>query len=48
MRDILQLDEVFLSKPVMLRAYKAAKSAKKAKTIHSDDYIEFLEFRLLL
>ena len=48
MRDILQLDELFLSKPVMLRAYKAAKAKKKAKTIHSDDYIEFLEFRILL
>ena len=48
MRDILQLDEIFLSKPVMMRAYMAAKGLVRGKHHYSDDYIEFREFRKLL
>ena len=48
MRDILRLDEVFLSKPVMMRAFQAAKNACKSKSKYGKDYVERREFRLLL
>ena len=48
MRDILGVDEIFMSKPVMLRAFNSAKACTKGKSKYSDDYIEFREFRKLL
>ena len=49
-RDVLQLYEVFDCKPVIMRAFQAAKSANDKKNkagSHRPDFIEFNEFRLL-
>ena len=55
-RDILCLYEIFDAKPVIMRAFQAAKSAndkiskKKGGSAsrHGPDYVEKCEFRLLL
>jgi len=51
-RDVLQLYDVFDAKPVIMRAFSAAKSANddniSKKNPHGADYIEKCEFRLLL
>lgn len=52
-RDILQVEEIFDAKPVMIRAFNAAKGANnahisKGHNAHGADYIEVSEFRLLL
>ena len=50
-RDILGLHEIFDAKPVIMRAFQAAKSANdknNKKGGHGPDYIEKCEFRLLL
>lgn len=46
----LGMFDVFDAKPVLLRAFNAAKGANSAKSKSKvgDDYVEFLEFRLLL
>lgn len=49
-RDILQIDELFNLKPVIMRAFQAAKSANDKKNkpgSHGPDFIEKSEFRLL-
>jgi len=46
--SILKIPEVFDRKPVMMRAFEAAKNKCKAKSKYSDDYIEFNEFRIFL
>ena len=38
-RDVVLLPELFDAKPVLMRAFMAAKSINRAKTSHSDDYI---------
>jgi len=48
MRDVVQLPQLFDAKPVLMRAYMAAKAITKAKSNHSDDYItKGVEFRYL-
>ncbi len=37
--DVVQLPTLFAAKPVLMRAFMAAKTKTKAKTSHSDDYI---------
>ena len=48
MRDVFKLPNIFNLKKVLMRAYQAAKTKKKAKTKYSDDYVEWMEFRILL
>ena len=46
--DVVQLPVLFAAKPVLMRAYMAAKAISKAKTSHSNDYItKGEEFRYL-
>jgi Ca2+-binding EF-hand superfamily protein len=49
-RDVLQLDEVFDAKPVIMRAFQAAKNSVPADDIDSPaaDYVQKMEFRILL
>jgi len=49
-RDELKLDTIFDVKPVLMRAFQAAKQINNARgtSKHGPDYIEFAEFRLLL
>jgi Ca2+-binding EF-hand superfamily protein len=50
MHDIIQLHEIFDCKPVMMRAFQAAKTAnvKRSKPgTHGADYIDRTEFRVL-
>ena len=47
-RDVLKLPQIFPHKKVITRAYKDAKNKIKGKAKHSDDYVEWLEFRYLL
>jgi len=49
-RDVLGLYEIFEAKPVIMRAFQAAKCANNKsnkKGSHGPDYIERIEFRLL-
>ena len=39
MRDAVQLPVLFEAKPVLMRAFMAAKSITKSKSTHGDDYI---------
>ena len=49
MRDVVCLPTLFDTKPVLIRAFNAAKNAKKAgKDKRDDDYVTKGEFRLLL
>jgi hypothetical protein len=47
-KDILSCDELFDVKPVIMRAFQAAKNSVKSKSEKGDDYIEKAEFRLFL
>ena len=47
-RDILNLPEIFKIKKVIIRAYQAAKNKYKGKSKYSDDYLEWMEFRISL
>jgi Ca2+-binding EF-hand superfamily protein len=49
-KDILELPEIYENKPVMMRAFQAAKGANNAKSKSElgQHYIERSEFRLLL
>jgi Ca2+-binding EF-hand superfamily protein len=50
-RDVLGLYEVFDAKPVIMRAFQAAKGVndkRNKKGAHGPDYVERCEFRLLL
>lgn len=47
-RDVLGLHEIFDLKPVLMRAFQAAKGVAKTKSKLGDDYVEFPEFRILL
>ena len=48
-RDVLQLKDVFAAKPVMMRAFQAAKGAAHTKSRLGPDFVEKgKEFRLLL
>jgi hypothetical protein len=48
MRDVVQLPALFALKPVLMRAFQAAKVKVKAKTAIGDDYVSKGEFRWLL
>ena len=47
-RDVLQLPQLFDMKPVLMRAFMAAKNKVKSKSKHGDDYVTKGEFRWLL
>ena len=47
-RDVLNLPQIFSLKKVLIRAYNASKNKIKAKSKYSNDYVEWLEFRILL
>ena len=47
-RDVLNLPHIFSLKKVLIRAYNASKNKIKSKAKHSKDYVEWLEFRILL
>lgn len=47
-RDVLELPELFDSKPVIIRAYEAARGKIKGKKPYSDDFVTKAEFRYLL
>lgn len=47
-RDVLQLPELFELKPVLIRAFNAAKTQLKASTSHGDDYVSKAEFKYLI
>ena len=46
--DVIRIEEIFDTKPVILRAFNAAKTALKAKSQYGDDYVSKAEFRYLL
>lgn len=48
MRDVIQLPVLFDLKPVLLRAFVAAKTKMPAKSKYSDDYVSKGEYRWLL
>ena len=48
LRDVLRLDSIFSCKRAIMRAFQAAKNAAKTKSKHGADYVERIEFRLLL
>ncbi len=48
MRDVINLPGLFALKPVLMRAYVAAKTKNQAKNEHSDNYVTKGEFRFLL
>jgi hypothetical protein len=47
-RDVIQLPELFSLKPVIIRAFNAAKTALKAKSSVGDDYVSKAEFKYLI
>ena len=47
-QDVLLLPEVFDCKRPIMRAFQAAKDKVPPRTQHSDDYVEWLEFRIFL
>ena len=47
-RDVLNLPHIFTQKKVLMRAFQASKEKIKSKSKHSKDYVEWLEFRILL
>ena len=47
-RDVLNLPQIFTLKKVLMRAFQASKEKIKAKSNHPKDYVEWLEFRILL
>lgn len=44
----LNLPSLFKTKPVLIRAFNAAKNKVKSKSAYGDDYIEKSEYRFLL
>lgn len=48
MRDVIQLPQLFELKPVLIRAFTAAKAYKKSTNEYGDDFIVKAEYRILL
>jgi hypothetical protein len=48
MRDVLNLPILFNTKPVLIRAFNAAKMKLKSTNSHGDDYVSKAEFKYLL
>jgi Ca2+-binding EF-hand superfamily protein len=46
--DVINIPFIYKRKPVMMRAFQAAKDKGPKRTQYSDDYIEFTEFRYFL
>ena len=46
--DVMQNQDLFNSKPAIIRAHQAAKDKVKTKSLHGPDYVERCEFRLVL
>ena len=46
--DVIRIPNLFETKPVIIRAFNAAKTALKAKSQYGDDYVSKAEFRYLL
>ena len=47
-QDVLNLPTIFKSKKVIMRAFQAAKKKYNARSKYSDDYVEWMEFRIFL
>ena len=47
-RDVMRNQDLFDSKPALIRAHQAAKNRVKTKSLHGPDYVERCEFRLVL
>ena len=47
-RDVLLLPEIFDCKKPIMRAFQAARLKVPPRTKHSDDYVEWMEFRIFL
>ena len=47
-RDVIKLPEIFALKPVIMRAYNAAKDKLKSKHSFGDDYVSKAEFKYFL
>jgi hypothetical protein len=48
MRDVIKLPVLFDAKPVLMRAFQAAKNKVKSQSKHGADFIEKSEYRFLL
>ena len=48
LRDVIRIPAIFDTKPVIIRAFNAAKNALKAKSSHGDDYVSKAEFIYLI
>ena len=48
LRDVVKVPEIFDLKPVIIRAFNAAKNYSKSKSKYGDDYVEKREYRILL
>ena len=48
LRDIIRLPALFNAKPVIQRAFTAAKTKVKSKSMYGDDYIQKSEYRFFL
>lgn len=48
MRDVVKLPSLFKLKPVLMRAFQAAKNKVTSKSKHGKDYVEKAEYRFLL
>lgn len=48
LRDVIVIPRLFDTKPVILRAFQAAKNKVKATNPHGPDYVSFAEFKYLL
>lgn len=46
--DVIRIPVIFDTKPVIIRAFNAAKTALKAKSKYGDDYVSKAEFKYLL
>ena len=47
-RDVLNLPDLFKLKKVILRAFKAAKNKVKSSSKYGDEFVGWLEFRIIL
>lgn len=48
LRDVLRIPSLFELKKVSMRAFQAAKTKYKSKSKHGDDYLDWMEFRIVL
>lgn len=48
LRDVLQCNSLFDAKPVIIRAFMAAKDISSLGGKHKDDYIEREEFKVMM